>query len=289
MPTAAATSRVPHILRREGPDALEMSRWVSDRRGGAGRGLFFCLAAGLAGPGCHHEPEIDFPTNTKPPTVSLIEPRVRDIIRIVGQPSFIESYERTSIYPKPMAYIKKWNVDIGDKVKKVDVLATLFVPELVEELRTKKAAVVLDGERISLAKEVVGVARANVETAEASVQEAEAIWTSRGRGCPLDTEVKRLERQVARVVVNAGVLFESANQLESSIAADKAKATIKRAKAELTAARARLDKAEVDVKVAEATLKVAENEEKYATGLGRLSHADGPLSRRDLGPQRQHV
>ena len=195
------------------------------------------------------------PGDAKPPTVRLIQPRARNIVRVVGQPSFIESYERTSIYPKPTAYIEKWIVDIGDKVKKGDVLATLFVPELVEELGTKKAAVVLDRERIALAKEVVEVAKADVEAAEARLDEAEAILDKfEAEVDRWDTEVKRLERQVARVVVNPRVLFESTNQLKSSIAArDKAKATIKRAKAELLAARARLGKAEVDVRVAEAT------------------------------------
>ncbi len=196
----------------------------------------------------------------------LIQPRARNIVRVVGQPSFIESYERTSIYPKPTAYIQKWIVDIGDKVKKSDVLATLFAPELVEQLGTKKAAVVLDRERVALAKEVVEVARANVEAAEARLAEAEAILDKyQAEVDRWDTEVKRLERQVARVVINPRVLFESTNQLKSSIAAlDKAKATIKRAKAELLGARARLEKAQVDVRVAEATLKVAESEERYA-------------------------
>ena len=238
-----------------------------------------------------HEPEIEFITATKPPTVRLVQPRARNIVRVVGQPSFIESYERTSIYPKPTAYIQKWIVDIGDKVKKVDVLATLFAPELVEELGTKKAAVVLDRERIALAKEVVEVARADVEAAEARLAEAEAILDKyEAEVVRWDTEVKRLERQVARVVINAGVLFESTNQLKSSIAArDKAKATIKRAKAELLAARARLEKAQVDVRVAEAALKVAEYEEKYAQAWVDYLTLNGSISRRDLGPQRQHV
>ncbi len=57
----------------------------------------------------------------------------RTIVRVVGQPSFIEAYERTSVFPKLSAYIQKWIVDIGDRVKKGDILATLFVPELVED------------------------------------------------------------------------------------------------------------------------------------------------------------
>ena len=110
------------------------------------------------------------------------------------------------------------------------------------------------------------MAKADVEAAEARLEEAEAILDKyEAEVDRWDTEVKRLERQVARVVINPLVLFESTNQLKSSIAAlDKAKATIKRAKAELLAARARLEKAQVDVRVAEATLKVAESEERYA-------------------------
>ena len=267
-----------------------LSPTISDRAAGCRR-LVLWLMAALAAPGCRHEPEIEFTSNTKPPTVRLIQPQARKIVRVVGQPSFIESYERTSIYPKPTAYIQKWIVDIGDKVKKGDVLATLFAPELVEELGTKKATVVLDQERIALAKEVVEVAKADVEAAEARLKEAEAILDKyEAEVDRWDTEVKRLERQVARVVVNPRVLFESTNQLKSSIAArDKAKATIKRAKAELLAAQARLAKAQVDVRVAEAALKVAESEEKYAQGLGGLPHAHRPLPRRDLGPQRQHL
>ena len=134
----------------------------------------------------------------------LIQPQVRNIVRVVGQPSFIESYERTSIYPKPTAYIQKWIVDIGDKVKKDDVLATLFVPELVEEHGTKKATVVLDQERIALAKEVVEVAKADVEAAEAHAQRGRGDPRQvRGRGRPLGHGGQAARAQVARVVVNA--------------------------------------------------------------------------------------
>ena len=72
------------------------------------------------------------------------------------------------------AYIQRWIVDIGDKVKKGDVLATLFVPELVEDHATKKATVALDQERIVLAKVVVQVAQADVDAALARVEEARA-------------------------------------------------------------------------------------------------------------------
>jgi len=228
--------------------------------------FLFGLLSALAMPGCSHKGEVSFTSATKPTTVQVINPTVRNIVRVVGQPSFIESYERTSIYPKPTAYIQKWIVDIGDKVKKGDVLATLFAPELIEEDGTKKAAVVLDQQRIALAKEVVEVAKADVMAALARVKEAEEILDKYEAEVERwDTEVKRLQREAERGVVDRRVLLESTNQLKSSTAArDKATATIKRAKAELLSAEATLAKAQVDVRVAEADLKVAESEERYA-------------------------
>ena len=127
----------------------------------------------------------------------LIHPSVRNIVRVVGQPSFIESYERTSIYPKVTGYIEKWIVDIGDKVKKGEVLATLFVPETVEDFGTKKATVELDKERIELALKLVKVAEADVQAAEASLAEAKAILDKyQAEVDRWDSEVKRLTIEV---------------------------------------------------------------------------------------------
>src|SRR5262249_52265552 len=98
------------------------------------------LLAVLAAWGCAEE-EKTAPSVSEPPVLQVIHPQLRKIVRVVGQPSFVQSYERTSIYPKLTAFIEKWNVDIGDKVQKGDVLADLFVPELREDYGTKKATV----------------------------------------------------------------------------------------------------------------------------------------------------
>ena len=142
---------------------------------------------------------------------------VRNIVRVVGQPSFVESYERTSIYPKLTGYIEKWIVDIGDKVKKGEVLATLFVPELVEDFGTKKATVKLDQERIELALKLVKVAEADVQSAEASLVEAKAILAKyQAEADRWDTEVNRLTPEVKRGVLSPQILLESTNQWRSS-------------------------------------------------------------------------
>ena len=240
---------------------------ISDRLASLRRPVFLLFAgllAALAAPGCGHKEKADHTSVAEPPTVQLIQPQVRNIIRVVGQPSFIQSYERSSVYPKMNAYIQKWIVDIGDKVKKDDVLATLFVPELVEDYGTKKATVVLDRERVALAKVVVEVAKANVKAAEARLEEARAELASyQAEVERWDSEAKRLQQEVDRGVVSPQDLLQVTNRWKASIAAqDAAKATVIKADDDLLARRAALSKAEVDVGVAEADLKVAESEEK---------------------------
>ena len=244
---------------------MRFSPWpkMLGRPGGRHR-LWFCLAAALTAPGCHGEHKAEVQSVSKPPTVQVIQPQVRNIVRLVGQPSFIESYERTSIYPKLTGYIEKWNVDIGDKVKKGEVLATLFVPELVEDFATKNATVKLDEQRVLLARKLVEVADADVKAAKARLDEAKAILDKyKAEVDRWNSEVKRLEHEVRRGVVDPQILLESTNQWKSATASQAAaEATIEKAKAEVLSREATLAKSIVDVAVAQADLSVATSEAK---------------------------
>jgi HlyD family secretion protein len=229
------------------------------------RRYVFRLLVGLAlaAPGCHH-PESHYTSVGEPQTTRLVQPRVRDIVRTVGQPGFTQSYERSSVYPKMSAYILNWIADIGDKVKKGDALANLFVPELVEDLGTKKATVVLDRERIALAKTVVKVASADVESAEAGLEEARAeLAAYRAEAERWDSETKRLDEELKRGVVNPQDALQTTNRWKACVAhQDAAAANVLKADADLLSRRSTLSKATVDVRVAIASLQVAESEEK---------------------------
>jgi multidrug efflux pump subunit AcrA (membrane-fusion protein) len=168
------------------------------------------------------------------------------------------------IYPKVTGYIEKWNRDIGDKVKKGDVLCTLYVPELREDWETKKATVVLDRERVDLAEKIVKVAEADVEAAEARLVEAQRILDKyKSEVDRWDSEVKRLNREVQRGVVAPQILLESQNQHRSDVASwQAAKATVAKAEAQLRSAKATLAEDIVDVKVAKARVKVSDSDAK---------------------------
>jgi HlyD family secretion protein len=203
-------------------------------------------------------------TNPSPKvqTVQLISPAVRNIAGAFGQPSFIEAYERTPICPRVTAYINNWHVDIGDKVRKNQVLATLFAPELVEDHQTKIATVALDRERIELAQQGVKAAMGHVKAAEARLMAARSILDrDEARVHRRDSEFKRLKQEVDRGGVDGKVLSDARDQLASSIAErESGKAAIEEADAELLTERAALERAKLDVRVAKAELKVAESD-----------------------------
>ncbi|HTI50395.1 MAG TPA: efflux RND transporter periplasmic adaptor subunit, partial [Planctomycetaceae bacterium] len=116
--------------------------------------------------GCGEKEKTPVTSVSAPPTVRIARPEVRRIVRVVGQPSFVEAYERTSIFPKVTGFIEKWYVDIGDDVKQGQVLADLFVPEIKEDFQTKGATVELTKQQIELALVSVKVAQADVKAAD---------------------------------------------------------------------------------------------------------------------------
>ncbi|HEY7330985.1 MAG TPA: efflux RND transporter periplasmic adaptor subunit [Gemmataceae bacterium] len=200
----------------------------------------------------------------EPPTVQVVQPRYRKIVRVVGQPSFVEPYERTSIYPKVTGYIEKWYVDIGDKVKKGDTLCTLYVPELVEDRETKWHTVKLDEEKVRLAEQLVKVADAQVKSAAAALKAAkEIVEKYKADTVRWDSEVTRLEREVRRSVVDPQVLLESQNQHRQSKAMwMAAEADVEKKAADLLAAQETLLEDKVDVSVAKARVAVSTSDAK---------------------------
>ncbi|HEY7330982.1 MAG TPA: efflux RND transporter periplasmic adaptor subunit [Gemmataceae bacterium] len=228
------------------------------------RRLGLWILAVLAISGCAKEKKKIAPSVSEPPALHLMYPELKSISRVVGQPSFVQSYERTSIYPKVTAFIEKWNVDIGDKVQKGDVIADLFVPELREQWQTKKATVKLDKEKVALALKMVKVSETEVKAAEWHVAEAQRILDDYKAAVDRwEVEDERLAREVKKSVVDPQVLLETQHQHRAAVARWNAqKATIAKADAELLAKRAALEAVIVDVSVARERVAVAESEAK---------------------------
>jgi multidrug efflux pump subunit AcrA (membrane-fusion protein) len=106
-------------------------------------------------------------------SVKVIKPEKKTIPLQVKQPGFVQAFEQTPMYAKIAGYVRKWNVDIDAHVRQGDVLAELYVPEMLEELNQKEEAVKQANEAFEVAKARVSAAAAQIKEAEAGVPRAE--------------------------------------------------------------------------------------------------------------------
>jgi RND family efflux transporter MFP subunit len=203
------------------------------------------------------------------PAVKVVHARYRTVKRTVEQPGVIGAYERTALYAKVSGFVEKWNVDIGDRVKKGATLVELTAPELVAQHQQMQAQVELDRalveqsqkqhvvaqRNVTAATEMVVQARADVNRYEADVER----WQS---------EVKRLTSLVADKVVDQQVLDETQRQLKSSQAAlEASRSAVKSRDAQRLAAEATQERSKTDISAAEARVKVAIADERRLAAL----------------------
>lgn len=73
------------------------------------------------------------------PSVSVITAATSAAANTLVLPGNLEPLNSASIYAQTNGYIKEWLVDIGDSVKKGQLLATLDAPELLHQLAQAKA------------------------------------------------------------------------------------------------------------------------------------------------------
>jgi HlyD family secretion protein len=209
--------------------------------------------------GCSDPPPAKSPISLDP-TVKVVHALPRTVVRTVEQPGVIGAYERTGLYAKVSGFVKKWNVDIGDRVKKGATLVELDAPDIVAQHQQAQAQVVLDKALVDQSHKLHLVAQRNVMAASEMVAQAKADvnrWVADVKRW--DSEVKRLTGLVAERVVDQQVLDETQRQLQSGQASlEASRAAVKTRDAQRQAAEATTEKTTTDISAAEARVKVAE-------------------------------
>ncbi len=208
------------------------------------------LASLAAGCGCSHDEQAEAKHSPGGPLVHVVKPELRTIEYALDSPGFVDAFEQTSIFAKVSGFIDHFDADIGQEVKKGDLLAKIFVPELDEEHQLKAAQVGLEKSNVTMAEAQVTEAKANLGKFQAEV----VLWTS---------QVKRLTEMAKENVVDKQVLAETQRQLDSSIAAE-------------AAARAAVAAREADRATAEARVKVAEADERKAAAMLAYTKVPAP-------------
>lgn len=201
------------------------------------------LLAGIAGCKKPSAPSLETKTT---PEVTVIYPTRGLLQWTVGQPGSIEAFEETPIVPKISGYVRKWNVDIGDRVKKGEILAELWIPDVVADLNQKKV-------EVQQSRKMLDVTQSHLASTAAAVEEARA-GLSRARA-NLKFWQMQLERfnKLDRSVIDKQVKEETRNQLQSAEAGVKeAEAKVAHSEADHKESEAVRNKSRVDIAVAEA-------------------------------------
>lgn len=79
------------------------------------------------------------PGEARPTRVEVVKPTVVESDREMTLPGTVRALEQTKIYPRVTGYVRKWLVDIGDKVKAGQLLVEIDVPDLDAQLSQARA------------------------------------------------------------------------------------------------------------------------------------------------------
>lgn len=227
------------------------------------------LLTALLASGCDHptaaEPT-EAPQASTPSSVDRVtagHPARKTLRLYTSQPGRIEAFEETPLHPKVAGYVDSVLVDIGDSVKRDQVLIRLWIPELQDELAQKEALVAQAEAEVKQAEAAVRLAEAAVQTVTARIAQAEAgILRAEGEHARWKDEFDRLDALATLAtgpVVTKKIASETLSQLRAAEAGRKeAEAGVHWAKAALGEAEANVLKARADEGSAQARHRVAQ-------------------------------
>jgi multidrug resistance efflux pump len=199
--------------------------------------------------------------------------------RAIELPGQVVPYAQADLHALVAGVVQLMPADVGDSVKKDQVLAKLDVPELLLEVEQKRAREILAQTGIEQAKRNVDIVEAAHMLTKAHTQEAEAaVARAKAEHEFCKTRHDRLKRLVQEKAVSSQELEESAHQLNASRARlQETEAKVKLAEFGHAEALAKRDRAVADVKAAEAAFVVARTDTRRAEAMLRLAEVRAPF------------
>jgi HlyD family secretion protein len=275
----------PNCVRVAGPGAIRPAMVV----------VLLLLAAGCrhverGGESAHTKSAKAKSEEGKTAGIRVMQPEKRDIRMMVIQPGTIQAYEVAPIFSRIAGYVKKYNYNIGDRVKTGDILLDMWIPDFDEELSRQTAAAKRAEVQIRVVESALRAADAKVETARARVLSADAgVKRAQASYTRWESEYNRLVTLVKRQVLDDQVRDETYRQFEEAAAArDQASAMVSEMKSALDQALADRDRARVDVEASRADLVVAqanERQSKVVVEYGRIKAPfSGVITERNISP-----
>jgi multidrug efflux pump subunit AcrA (membrane-fusion protein) len=223
--------------------------------------------------------------------VDVIKPKLDpNFTMTVSQPAYVTPYYQVDLRARVAGTVLAVTKTIGKTVQEGEVLVTISVPDLVQDV-LKKEAVVKQREReldvaqaMQLkAKADVEIAKSTVDVKKAEVDAADAITEFRRQ------ELVRFRGLAVGGSVTGNIVAERKKFHEAAVAAGKsARAAVKRAQAEQLGAEAKLKEAIADEELKKALIEVAKKDRDLAKELRNFATLrapfDGVVTRRNIDP-----
>lgn len=222
------------------------------------------------------------------PSVLVSRPLPGGVEHVSVQPGTIHAWEYQDIFANVSGYLVKQNVDIGDRVKKGQLLAEIDAPELLKEAELAAAQVNHAEAKVKQARAHVDAAKAELHATRQLITQRQAEKLSAESFFDFRTKQHSRIRELARSnSVDQRLVDEEFEKLESARSAkDAAEAAVRTAEADAQSKEAHVLEVEADLKAYDANLSVSQaslaKAEVYVDFTKIRSYYDGIISRRNF-------
>jgi RND family efflux transporter MFP subunit len=175
--------------------------------------------------GCGSQDKVSAKQNSsaQAPSVAVAEASVQDLSHTLVLTAEFRPYQEVELMAKVAGYVKQISVDIGDRVKEGQVLATLEIPEMADELDRAKSNVERSKAQVAQANDEIRRAQSNYQIAHISYQRLADVMKSQ-KGLIAQQEVD--DAQAKDVSADAQVSAAKSNLAAAEQQVDVSKAEL---------------------------------------------------------------
>ncbi len=225
------------------------------------------------------------------PTVKVVRPKRESSVAItVDQIASVEPYYRADLRARASGTVKSVLHDIGDKVKKGEVLVVIDVPESDQDVARSDAMILQRRQelRVSDAKLKDAKAAKDVSAATIKQREAEVEGATATRDLKKRKFARFQELSAKGSVVGSVVEEEERDFLSSEAVVTSTKANVERARADYSESESKIEAAAADIDLKKAQIEVARKDLDRAKAVADYAKVvapfDGVVVRRTVDP-----
>ena len=141
--------------------------------------IFWFGIVGFSLSSCSRPAEVQARETAPTPTVPVVRVAAEDLSRGLVLTAEFKPYQEVDVMAKVAGYIRKINVDVGDRVRQGDLLATLEIPEMADDLKRARAALERSQAEVGRAKDELQRSESAHEIAHLSFERLSGVAKTR--------------------------------------------------------------------------------------------------------------